>query len=72
MPKRIGRLCVIERYLKVSAGRSFKSNKKRLQGYLRKHGVKLPPLYKHYADVCDEQGVSFVDFSIDPDFLLLH
>jgi len=53
-------------------GRSFKSNEKRLQGYLRKQGVKLPPLYKHYADVCDEQGVIFVDFSIDSDFLLLH
>jgi hypothetical protein len=25
-------------------------------------------LYKQYADVCEQGGVRFIDFNIDPDF----
>jgi len=31
-------------------------------------GVKIPALYKQYAEVCTPGGVRFSAFNIDPDF----
>ncbi len=39
-----------------------------LKSSLSRQGVTLPTLYKHYADLCHEQGVNFIDFSVDPNF----
>ncbi|MBI9071300.1 MAG: lysophospholipid acyltransferase family protein [Melioribacteraceae bacterium] len=39
-----------------------------LKNLLKPLGFTVPVLYKHYSDLCEEGGVQFLDFSIDPDF----
>lgn len=39
-----------------------------LKEALSELGVSIPPLFKKYADLCDEGGVQFVCFSVDPNF----
>jgi len=31
-------------------------------------GYTVPTLYKQYTEVCDNDGIIFSDFNIDPDF----
>jgi putative hemolysin len=39
-----------------------------LKGALKHMNVSLPTLYKQYAEVCENGGVRFAAFNIDPDF----
>lgn len=39
-----------------------------LKNQLGMMGVSLPTLYKQYAEVCEQGGVRFTSFNIDPDF----
>jgi len=39
-----------------------------LRDYLAEHGLPVPILYKHYAEVAEPEGVSFAAFNIDHDF----
>jgi len=39
-----------------------------LKSQLKILGFSVPVLFKQYADICLNEGVNFVDFSIDPDF----
>ncbi|MEM0954626.1 MAG: lysophospholipid acyltransferase family protein [Pseudomonadota bacterium] len=39
-----------------------------LRDYLRSHGMPVPVLFKHYAEVAEPDGVSFAAFNIDTDF----
>ena len=48
--------------------KSFEQSTRFLKKSLQKQGVTLPTLYKHYSDLCNPEGVQFVDFNIDPDF----
>ena len=49
-------------------GQSFAEALLTLKQSLKHQNVTLPTLYKHYADLCDEGGIAFIDFNIDPDF----
>jgi len=46
----------------------YKTSYKKLNALLEVEGVKVPTLFKQYAEVCDDKGCRFIDFSIDPDF----
>jgi len=46
----------------------YKKNFKKLSLALASLNVKVPTLYKQYAEVCDNKGCHFIDFSIDQDF----
>jgi len=46
----------------------YKTSYKKLNALLEIEGVKVPTLFKQYAEVCDDKGCRFIDFSIDPDF----
>lgn len=46
----------------------YKTSYKKLNTLLELEGVKVPTLFKQYAEVCDDKGCRFIDFSIDPDF----
>lgn len=46
----------------------YSSSFKILNSELKKLGVKVPILYKKYAELCIDGGCHFVDFNIDPDF----
>ncbi len=39
-----------------------------LKAQLQQMGLAVPTLYKQYTELCDEDGVRFVDFNIDPAF----
>jgi putative hemolysin len=41
---------------------------KNLKIALRQFNVSIPPLLKHYTNLCHEGGVQFLDFGVDPDF----
>lgn len=39
-----------------------------LKKELAKMGVSVPTLFKQYSDLCEDGGVTFYDFGVDPDF----
>jgi len=41
---------------------------KGLKEYLRAFNTTVPTLYKQYAELCDNNGVKFLDFGVDADF----
>lgn len=46
----------------------YRSSYKKLNAYLKEQGVKVPTLYKQYAEVCNDKGCQFIAFNIDPEF----
>ncbi len=40
----------------------------KLKNILKTLGYSVPILYKHYSELCEKGGVSFLDFGYDPDF----
>lgn len=40
----------------------------KLKSALREYGLSIPPLYKHYVELCERGGARFIDFGIDKDF----
>lgn len=46
----------------------YKSAFKILKQKLSKFGVRVPPLYKQYVELCSPGGCEFLDFNIDPNF----
>ncbi|MBN2866740.1 MAG: lysophospholipid acyltransferase family protein [Thiotrichales bacterium] len=46
----------------------YKASYKKLNALLDAEGVKVPTLFKQYAEVCDDKGCTFIDFSTDPNF----
>ena len=52
----------------IISGRDKRADFRRLREQLDHLGVKVPTLYKQYADVCKPDGVRFSAFNIDPEF----
>ncbi|NVJ52843.1 MAG: GNAT family N-acetyltransferase [Campylobacteraceae bacterium] len=48
--------------------KSRKEDFKILKSSLNGIGVAVPTLFKQYADICEEGGVKFLGFNVDPDF----
>ncbi len=46
----------------------YKTAFAQLKNYLSAFDVNIPTLFKQYADLCEEGGVTFFDFGIDSDF----
>lgn len=49
-------------------GTDYKEDFTHLKAYLAKEGAKVPALYKQYIDACEQDGVQFADFNVDPNF----
>jgi hypothetical protein len=47
---------------------SYKKDYLLLKKYMKAHGFTVPVLYKHYTDLCEADGVRFLDFGVDKDF----
>lgn len=45
-----------------------KKDFKTLKSTLNSMGVAVPTLFKQYADICEDGGVKFLSFNVDPDF----
>ncbi|MEJ2373455.1 MAG: GNAT family N-acetyltransferase, partial [Sulfurimonas sp.] len=46
----------------------YKDNFKALKNSLSSIGVSVPTLYKQYSELCEEGGISFCAYNVDPDF----
>jgi hypothetical protein len=49
-------------------GNDYPENFKILKRTLANMAVSVPTLFKQYGELCDNQGVKFLDFGIDPEF----
>ncbi|WP_017443681.1 GNAT family N-acyltransferase [Gayadomonas joobiniege] len=49
-------------------GESYKEDFVKLKSMLANMGTSIPTLYKQYSELCDDGGVEFLDFGVDPDF----
>lgn len=47
---------------------SYKDSYKILNSRLKQLGVKVPTLYKQYAEICEDNGCQFIAFNIDAGF----
>jgi hypothetical protein len=54
--------------LESHRGQTFGARLKELKIQLKNQNVSLPTLYKHYSELCEPEGVKFIDFNVDPDF----
>ncbi len=59
---------ILEKLEKNFVGTSFKDDYKILKQLLKPYGLTVPVLYKHYAELCENDGVKFLDFGVDKDF----
>jgi putative hemolysin len=50
------------------ASDEYKDNFKALKNSLSSIGVSVPTLYKQYSELCEEGGISFCAYNVDPDF----
>lgn len=49
-------------------GETYADNFKILKRTLANMGVSVPTLFKQYGELCEDQGVQFIDFGIDTEF----
>jgi putative hemolysin len=47
---------------------NYKEDFKLLKNKLKSMDLTVPTLYKQYSELCEEDGIKFYDFNIDPDF----
>ena len=52
----------------VFSGDDYRAEFAQLKDQLAAMGCAVPTLYKQYTELCDEGGVSFTAFNVDPDF----
>ncbi|WP_105190154.1 GNAT family N-acyltransferase [Pseudoalteromonas sp. T1lg48] len=52
----------------VFCGDDVKADFTELKHILANMGAQVPTLFKQYTELCQEDGVSFLSFSVDPDF----
>ncbi len=52
----------------IFIGTDYRADQRRLKEELSYMGYAIPTLYKQYAEVCEEGGVSFMDFGYDKHF----
>lgn len=57
-----------EEYIDIFTFDDYKKDFKKLKTTLNSLGVAVPTLYKQYSELCEEGGVEFHGFNIDPDF----
>jgi 1-acyl-sn-glycerol-3-phosphate acyltransferase len=58
----------IRRYRELFSGVDYSGDLQTLKKELAVHGYTIPTLYKQYSEICEEGGVSFMDFGHDKDF----
>ena len=58
----------VDQLRKLMPGQDFDAEQALLKERLAIMGLKIPTLYKQYADVCKAGGVRFCGFNIDPNF----
>lgn len=49
-------------------GLNYSEGFQQLKAEMNALGLSVPTMYKQYSELCEDGGVQFVDFNIDPDF----
>jgi hypothetical protein len=49
-------------------GNDYQQDMRALKSMLSNMNCGIPTLYKQYSELCEQGGVQFMDFGIDPDF----
>jgi len=57
-----------QKLIEKNLNADYKTSYKILNADLKKLGVKVPTLYKQYAEVCNDNGCHFIDFNVDAGF----
>lgn len=57
-----------EEFDNIFEGQEYDEAFRTLKSYLREMQVTVPTLYKQYGELCENNGVKFFDFGVDPDF----
>jgi hypothetical protein len=57
-----------EEFDAIFEGQEYNEAFHTLKSYLREIQVTVPTLYKQYGELCENGGVKFFDFGVDPDF----
>ena len=57
-----------KKYADQFNGDNYKQDYLILKNLMRHYGLTIPVLYKHYSELCENNGVKFLDFSVDKDF----
>jgi 1-acyl-sn-glycerol-3-phosphate acyltransferase len=52
----------------VFTGSNYRENFRTLKTNLQHYNATVPTLFKQYTELCEDGGVKFLDFGIDPDF----
>lgn len=52
----------------IFCGYDYRADQRILKAELSYMGLTIPALYKQYAELCEEDGVQFLDFGYDKDF----
>lgn len=55
-------------FISIFSKNNYQADFKTLRRTLRSMNVAIPVLYKQYSELCEEGGVYFHDFNIDPNF----
>lgn len=55
-------------FARMFPGASYQDEFRLLKEQLQQMGLAVPTLYKQYTELCEEGGVNFIDFNIDPAF----
>ncbi|MBU1658566.1 lysophospholipid acyltransferase family protein [bacterium] len=58
----------IERFEKLFLKNNYNEDLVTLKNELQINGFAIPTLYKQYSDLCDDDGVQFMDFGVDKEF----
>ncbi len=58
----------INEYAEKFTGENQKQDYFILKNLMKPYGFTVPILYKHYSELCEDNGVSFIDFGIDNSF----
>ncbi len=58
----------LQKWQAFFAGMSFAEAERAAKTFLKKQDLVIPTLFKHYCALCDEGGVTFAEFAVDPDY----
>ncbi len=58
----------VNELINVFDGTTYSEDYRILKQMLKPYGLTVPILYKHYAELCEQEGIRFMDFGVDPDF----
>jgi len=64
----LGNRIQVNHFQTIFNGTSYKEDYKTLKQLLKPYNLTVPILYKHYTDLCELDGIKYLDFGVDSGF----